>query len=341
MATGSGTPLLQAEGLNVAYRPHRGQRIWSVRDLDLTLRQGEFVGLVGESGCGKSTLGYALTRMLRPPARLEGGRIVFDGNDIATLDEEQVRRQRRGGIALVLQSGMNALSPVRTVQRHFTDVLTAHSRPGEDRSAAALRARGTELLGQVELDAGVLRRYPHELSGGMRQRVAIALALALEPKLIVFDEPTTALDVIVQSSVMATIKQLQAEQGFTALLISHDLGVVLDATDRVLVMYAGRIVEDQPSDALLTGEHHPYTEALLSCYADPRADQVRLGGIAGAPPDLAQELPGCSYAPRCPLAEPVCSRVEPPLAPLGRGRVACHVRAPALAEHGARDERHG
>ena len=334
-------PLLQAEGLNVSYRPHRGQRIWSVRDLDLTLRQGEFVGLVGESGCGKSTLGYALTRMLRPPARLDGGRIVFDGTDISTLDEDQVRRQRRGGIALVLQSGMNALSPVRTVQRHFADVLVAHARSGEDRSAAAIRQRAAQLLDQVELDAKVLHRYPHELSGGMRQRVAIALALALEPKLIVFDEPTTALDVIVQSAVMATIKQLQAEQGFTALLISHDLGVVLDATDRVLVMYAGRIVEDQPSDALLGGEHHPYTEALLSCYADPRAEQVQLGGIAGSPPDLSQELSGCSYAPRCPLAQDVCSRLEPALAPLGAGLVSCHVRAPQLAEQrtrGGRDD---
>jgi oligopeptide/dipeptide ABC transporter ATP-binding protein len=341
MTTGSGAPLLQAEGLNVAYLPRRGQRIWSVRDLDLSLHQGEFVGLVGESGCGKSTLGYALTRMLRPPARLESGRIIFDGNDISILDEEQIRRQRREGIALVLQSGMNALSPVRSVQRHFADILSAHARPGEDRSAAAIRRRGAELLGKVELDDSVLHRYPHELSGGMRQRVVIALALALQPKLIVFDEPTTALDVIVQSAVMATIKQLQAEQGFTALLISHDLGVVLDATDRVLVMYAGRIVEDQPSDALLGGEHHPYTEALLGCYADPRAEQVQLGGIAGSPPDLSQDQPGCSYTPRCPLAEDVCSRIDPPLAPLGPGLAACHVRAPVLAEHGARDERHG
>lgn len=328
------TPLLQAEGLNVSYQPHRGQRIWSVRDLDLALQPGEFVGLVGESGCGKSTLGYALTRMLRPPARLEGGRIVFAGKDISTLDENQIRRQRRGGIALVLQSGMNALSPVRTVQRHFADVLIAHARPGEDHSAATIRRRAAQLLEQVELDAAVLRRYPHELSGGMRQRVAIALALALEPKLIVFDEPTTALDVIVQNAVMTTIKQLQAEQGFTALLISHDLGVVLDATDRALVMYAGRIVEDQPSAALLSGAHHPYTEALLSCYGDPRADQVLLGGIAGSPPDLSQELPGCAFAPRCSAAEDVCSRLEPVLAPLGAGRVSCHVRAPQLASRG-------
>ena len=183
------------------------------------------------------------------------------------------------------------------------------------------------MLFRSKLDPEVLRRYPHELSGGMRQRVAIALALSLEPRLIVFDEPTTALDVVVQNAVMATIKELQRANGFTALLISHDLGVVLEATDRVLVMYAGEIVEDQPSADLLTGAHHPYTEALLGCYADPRADEVSLGGIAGSPPDLSQDLAGCPFAPRCPDVEDVCRASDPPLTPLGRGLAACHVRA--------------
>ena len=213
------TTLLSATDINVVYEPARGQRIWSVRDVDLDLAEGEFVGLVGESGCGKSTLGYALTRMQRPPARLEGGRIVFDGTDIASLQGEELRRQRRNGFALVLQSGMNALNPVRTVEGHFGDVLRAHERDGEDWDRAAVRHRGAALLEKVRLDAEVLKRYPHELSGGMRQRVAIALALALEPRLIVFDEPTTALDVMVQNAVMQTIKDLQQENQFTALLI--------------------------------------------------------------------------------------------------------------------------
>jgi oligopeptide/dipeptide ABC transporter ATP-binding protein len=182
------------------------------------------------------------------------------------------------------------------------------------------------LLGKVKLEPDALRRFPHELSGGMRQRVSIALALALQPRLIVFDEPTTALDVVVQHAVMETIQELQRANGFTALLISHDLGVVLEATDRVLVMYAGRVVEDQPSGDLLTGAHHPYTEALLSCYADPRADEVTLGGIPGSPPDLSLDEPGCPFAPRCPIVEPYNREVEPPLLPLGRGRAACHVR---------------
>jgi ABC-type glutathione transport system ATPase component len=253
------TALLEARGVNVSYLPARGQRIWAVRDVDLTLKAGEFVGIVGESGCGKTTLGYALTRMLRPPARLERGAIMFDGTDIATLSGEQLRRQRRNGFALVLQSGMNALNPVRTVERQFGDVMKAHALPGDDVSRAGITRRSTELLEAVRLDSGVLRRFAHELSGGMRQRVSIALALALQPRLVVFDEPTTALDVIVQQAVMQTIKDLQAGRGFTAVLISHDLGVVQETADRVMVMYAGRIVEDQPAAELPGGPHPPYT----------------------------------------------------------------------------------
>ena len=318
--------ILQADGVNVAYQAYRSPRVHAVRDVDLSLEQGQFAGLVGESGCGKSTLGYALTRMLHPPARLESGRISFDGQDIARLQGERLRRSRRNGFALVLQSGMNALNPVRTVQRHFGDILAAHA-TGRRPSRAAVQEHGARLLDQVGLDADTLRRYPHELSGGMRQRVVVALALALDPRLIVFDEPTTALDVIVQHAVMQTIRDLQREQGFTGLLISHDLGVVLEATDRVLVMYAGRIVEDAPARDLLSGPHHPYTEALLRCYADPRAEEVELGGIPGSPPDLSRPPAGCPFAPRCGLAEPLCREVEPELTPLGRGLAACHVRA--------------
>lgn len=319
--------LLEARGVNVVYEPARGQRIWSVRDVDLTLEEGEFVGLVGESGCGKTTLGYALTRMLRPPARLESGVIRFGDVDISTLAGEELRRQRRNGFALVLQSGMNALNPVRSIEHHFGDVLKAHARRGEDLSAAGIRRRGSELLDSVRLDSGLLSRFPHELSGGMRQRVSIALALSLEPRMIIFDEPTTALDVIVQGAVMQTIKDLQRDRGFTAILISHDLGMVLEATDRVMVMYAGEIVEDQPAKDFLHGPHHPYTEALLTCHGDPRADEVQLGGIRGTPPDLSSPQAGCPYAPRCALAEDICVAEDPQLTPLGHGMARCHVRA--------------
>ncbi|WP_029135530.1 ABC transporter ATP-binding protein [Nakamurella lactea] len=321
--------LVSARGVNVVYEPNRGARIWSVRDVDLDLAEGEFVGLVGESGCGKSTLGFALTRLLQPPGRLDGGSISFDGTDIASLSGEQLRAQRRNGFALVLQSGMNALNPVRTIGHHFGDILKAHARDGDDYTRASIRRRGGDLLEQVELKAEVLDRYPHELSGGMRQRVVIALALALEPRFIVFDEPTTALDVMVQKAVMNTIKSLQASQRFTALLISHDLGTVLEATDRLLVMYAGRIIEDKPSAEVLTGVHHPYTDALLGCYGDPRAEVVQLHGIPGMPPDLSTTGGGCLYADRCALARNGCRDSVPQLAPAGSGRVACFVRAPA------------
>jgi len=320
-------PLLAAHGISVAYTPARGPRIEAVQNVDLELAAGEFVGIVGESGCGKSTLGYALTRMLRPPARLEAGAITFDGTDITGLAGEELRRQRRNGFALVLQSGMNALNPVRTVRQQFADVMKAHARRGDDLTGPGLDRRGTQLLAAVRLDAAALRRFPHELSGGMRQRVAIALALALEPRIIVFDEPTTALDVIAQQAVLQTIRDLQRDRGFTAVLISHDLGVVLSATDRVMVMYAGRIVEDQPAAALLSGPHHPYTEALLDCYAEPDAEVIELRGIPGTPPDLSRAAPGCPFEPRCPLAEDICRTQDPPLSPLGDGHAACHVRA--------------
>jgi oligopeptide/dipeptide ABC transporter ATP-binding protein len=318
--------LLRATDLNVMYRPARGQDIWAVRDVSLSLEQGEFVGLVGESGCGKSTLGYALTRMLQPPAHLESGVIDFDGTDISNLTGEELRHQRRHGFALVLQSGMNALNPVRSIGHHFLDIQRAHAADGERPTAESAAATSVELLAKVQLDPGVLSRFPHELSGGMRQRVSIALALSLEPRLIVFDEPTTALDVIVQRAVIQTIKDLQRDNGFTAILISHDLGLVIEATDRVMVMYAGKIVEDQPSANLLDGPHHPYTEALLSCYADPRADVIELGDIPGAPPDLSLPQPGCWFAPRCSVAESVCTVEEPKLTPLGSGTAACHIR---------------
>lgn len=330
--------LLDARGVNVVYTPRRGERIWSVRDVSLSLGEGEFVGIVGESGCGKSTLGYALTRMLRAPAHLESGLISFDGVDINSLRGEDLRRMRRGGFALLLQSGMNALNPVRSVGNHFADILKAHARDGEKWTKAAVRDHGVNLLEGVGLGGSVLDRFAHELSGGMRQRVSLALVLALEPRLIVFDEPTTALDVIVQRAVMETIKKLQRDRGFTAILISHDLGVVLDSTDRTLIMYAGRIVEDQKTSDLLSGAHHPYTEALLNCYADPRAEEVNLYDIPGVPPDLSVDQTGCTFAPRCSYSNEICATVDPSLSPLGKGRVACHVRNQAVvtmnASHG-------
>jgi peptide/nickel transport system ATP-binding protein len=270
--------LLDVRDLSVVYEPAGADPVQAVRDVTFGIRQGEFVGLVGESGSGKSTLGFAVTRLQRPPARTNGGAIRFDGQDIRLLDPETLRRQRQGGFAMVMQAGMNALNPVRTLRNHFIDIFRAHghvARSGWD-------ARQRELIDRVGLKPEVLARYPDELSGGMRQRAVIALALSLEPRLMVFDEPTTALDVLVQHEVMETIKELQASAGFTAILISHDLGIVLEATERVMVMHEGRIVEDAPSADILTRPQDAYTKMLLSHYADPRAEVIELPGFGKA-----------------------------------------------------------
>lgn len=272
--------LLDVRDLSVVYESSGQQAVQAVDHVSFSLRKGEFVGLVGESGSGKSTLGYALTRLQKPPARTNGGSIVFAGQDIRDLDDEALRQQRQGGFAMVLQSGMNALNPVRTIRNHFVDVFRAHGHVPRERWDARMR----ELVGKVKLPESMLARYPGELSGGMRQRVSIALALSLEPQLMVFDEPTTALDVLVQHAVMDTIIELQRTEGFTAVLISHDLGIVLEATERVLVMHEGRIVEDGGSREVLRAPQDPYTQMLLSHYADPRAEVVSLPGF----PDRSQ-----------------------------------------------------
>jgi len=272
--------LLDVRDLSVVYESAGQTAVQAVDHVSFQLRKGEFVGLVGESGSGKSTLGYALTRLQKPPARTNGGSIVFGGADIRDLDDEALRQQRQGGFAMVLQSGMNALNPVRTVRNHFVDVFKAHGHVPRERWDARMR----ELIGKVKLPETMLARYPGELSGGMRQRVSIALALSLEPQLMVFDEPTTALDVLVQHAVMDTIIELQRSEGFTAILISHDLGIVLEATERVLVMHEGRIVEDGRSLKVLRNPQDDYTKMLLSHYADPRASVVSLPGF----PDRSQ-----------------------------------------------------
>lgn len=267
--------ILQVEELSVVYEPVGAPTTLAVDAVSLQIERGEFVGLVGESGSGKTTLGFAIAKLAKPPARISGGRILFDGDDIAPMTTEELRAQRRGGFAMVLQSGMNALNPVRTVEHHFRDIFAAHGHV----APRDHRPRAQDLVEKVELSPSVLTRYPQELSGGMRQRVAIALALSLEPQFMVFDEPTTALDVLIQQAVMDTIRDLQRSEGFTAMIISHDLGVVLESAHRVLVMHDGRIVEDAPSVEILNRPQHDYTRMLLSHYADPRAEVVILPGL--------------------------------------------------------------
>jgi oligopeptide/dipeptide ABC transporter ATP-binding protein len=323
--------LLEAQHIMVDYVKKHGASVHAVRDVSLSIQPGEFVALVGESGCGKSTLGFALLDLLNPPARLVNGRILFDGADLTGESAEALRRRRWRDFSVVLQSGMNALNPVLTIGEQFRDVMKEHQ---PELSIAQIRQRTSELLGMVHLDASVAGGYPHELSGGMKQRVAIALALALHPKWVLLDEPTTALDVVVQRSILDMLRELQRQQGFAVLLISHDLGLVLDIADRVMVMYAGKIVEVQSARGMLNHPLHPYSEALIACYADPQAEEVDIHSIPGSPPDLSRPVVGCSFAPRCPYVMDICRKQPPALAGPENEKVACFLHHDDVEEPG-------
>jgi oligopeptide/dipeptide ABC transporter ATP-binding protein len=307
--------LLDVQHLTVTYGA-----VHAVRDVSFTLQSGEILGIVGESGSGKSTLGYAIARLLRPPGAIQAGRVQFEGQDLVAMDERQLRRLRWSDIAVVLQSGMNALNPVTTIRKQFEDAVLTHRPVGR----TALDARVREMLQMVNIDPRYADQYPHELSGGMKQRVAIALALVLNPKLVIFDEPTTGLDVVVQRFIVQNLKGLRQRHSFSAIFISHDLGTVLEIADRVAVMYGGRIVEIQSSRSLLRNPRHPYTEALLRCFPDPRSEVIEVAGIPGTPPDLADVRAGCAFAPRCARAFEPCYAVTPNYEALGDGGVACH-----------------
>lgn len=332
-----GSPLLSVRDLTVRYEPRLQPAATAVDGVDFDLHAGEFVGLIGESGCGKSTLGLALLHLLQRPARVTSGSVIYtaaDGTttDLVAADEDTLRALRWTEIATVFQSSMNSLNPVTRIGSTFSDVLRAHT----DLDHRQIHERSAELLEMVSIDSKFLSSYPHELSGGMKQRVNLALALALRPRFVLLDEPTTGLDVVVQRTILDKVRTLQAELGFTVLFVSHDMGTVLESSDRILVMYAGRIVEQGSSSALVREPLHPYTKALLGSYGDPRAEQVRVTYIPGRPPSLVRRPVGCAFADRCPEVIDACRTVDPPLVPVqsdvdATGQVACLV---AAAQHG-------
>ncbi|WP_157071148.1 ABC transporter ATP-binding protein [Alicyclobacillus acidiphilus] len=313
--------MLEVKDLRVTYTSKRGPGVTAVRDVSFDIPDNTFVGLVGESGCGKSTLGFALSRLLDPARNEIHGSVVLDGQDLYKLSDEALRKLRWSKLSLVLQGGMNAFNPVLKIKNQFMDVMREHS----DMTKAQMLDRISELLKAVNLNPSVMEAYPHELSGGMKQRAAIALALVLQPRLVILDEPTTALDVVVQRSIVTMLSALQRQLGFSVLFVSHDLGLVLEFADRVMVMYAGQIVEDKPADMLIETAEHPYTKALLKCYADPGAETVTLSGIPGSPPDLGAAIQGCPFAPRCANAFADCRSIPPAPVDRGAGRVACHL----------------
>jgi peptide/nickel transport system ATP-binding protein len=315
-------PLIAIEDLVVDYPLPRGVAR-AVDHVSLSINAGEMVGLAGESGCGKSTVAQAILRVLRPPGEISGGRILFEGTDIASLRPAQLRKFRWRNVSLVFQSAMNSLNPVMRIGDQFIDMMQAHQRV---RKTAAL-ARAGELLERVGMDRARVRAYPHELSGGMRQRVVIAMALALNPELIVLDEPTTALDVVVQREILEQLAALKRDFGFAVLFITHDLSLLVEISDRIAIMYAGRIVELATADELFAKPGHPYTAGLIASFPPLSGERVRLTGIPGSPPDLRNPPPGCRFHPRCPMMRPTpCTTDEPALRVVGASgrRAACH-----------------
>ncbi len=321
-----GEDLLQVEGLRVAFRTKAGSGA-AVDGVSFGVGAGETVALVGESGCGKSVTALSILRLLpSPPARLEGGSIRFDGRELTTMPLPELRRLRGGDIGMVFQEPMTALNPVLTVGAQLAEAIRLH-RPV---TRAAARDQAAALLDLVRIPdaARHLDEYPHRLSGGMRQRVVIAMALACGPRLLIADEPTTALDVTIQAGILDLLRGVQARTGMALLLITHNLGVVADMADRVVVMYAGRVAEQGPARDVLRAPRHPYTQGLLA--ATPRLPHRHGVGTAplqempGMVPALTAMPPGCAFAPRCRMAEPACAADPPPLLAAGPGhRAAC------------------
>ena len=321
------TTALTIDGLTIAYRTNRG-RVRAVRELSFEVGPGESVGLIGESGSGKSTVALAIMRLLPPNAEVTGGHIEVPGEpgeatrDVLALTERQLRSFRWAACSLVPQGAISALNPVMRVAEHFEDTAAAHNYL----SGTELERRGRDLLSSVRLDADrVWRAYPHELSGGMRQRVLIALALLLSPRLLILDEPTTALDILTQRSILDILTTIRGSAAFSMLFISHDLPVAAEVCQRIVTMYAGRAIEAAPTRHLMTAPRHPYSIALIRAVPSLTGAGGQLAAIPGSPPDL-QHLPvGCAFTPRCPLAISVCHEVDPPLTGIAPDhKVACH-----------------
>ena len=299
MARTRDVTLLELRRLVVEYGVG-AKRARAVDGVDFAIREGEIVGLAGESGCGKTTMANAMMQILRPPARISHGSILFQGDNLIGKGAEELRRFRWRNVSMVLQSAMNALNPVMRIGDQFVDAIRAHERVDRRRALA----RAGELLELVGIDPRRTRAYPHELSGGMRQRVIIAMALALKPELIIMDEPTTALDVVVQREILQQIEALKRDFGFAVLFITHDLSLLLEFADRIAIMYAGEIVECASAERLGANPQHPYTQGLLESFPPLTGRLTRLTGIPGSPPDLRDPPSGCRFNPRCPHCRP-------------------------------------
>jgi peptide/nickel transport system ATP-binding protein len=322
--------LLELRGLTVDYG-HGERPTRAVDGIDLRSSPGEILGLAGESGCGKTTVAGAVMQILRPPGHIVSGSILFRGEDIVGKKEKELRRFRWRNVSMVFQSAMNALNPVMRVGDQFVDMMRAHEKISKRRALA----HAGDILEFVGIDRKRVRSYPHELSGGMRQRVIIAMALSLKPELIIMDEPTTALDVVVQREILQQVEALKEDFGFAALFITHDVSLLLEFADRIAIMYAGEIVESAPAAELADAPRHPYTQGLLESFPPLSGPRTRLTGIPGFPPDLRDPPSGCRFHPRCPHCLPdaidlyrLQTTERPVLREVDSGHVvACHLVA--------------
>jgi peptide/nickel transport system ATP-binding protein len=310
--------LLEVDGLCVDYVTDAGNTR-AVDDVSFAVHAGEFVGIVGESGCGKSTMLFGIAQLLSPPGEVSGGRVIFRGKDMVRLSSGELRHMRWRDYSVVMQSAMNALNPMKSIGAQFKDTLRAHERMPDER----IRARSAEVLELVGIDPTHLNSYPHQLSGGMRQRAMIAMALLFSPQLVVMDEPTSALDVVAQRSLMLKIRELQERLGFAVIFVTHDMHVVSRYSDRVLVMYAGQVVEAARTEEIFEQPRHPYSRGLIEAFPSVTGPRKQLVGIPGSPPDLSETLPGCRFQPRCPLAFDACTEVEPALTTVDGAQVRC------------------
>jgi len=321
--------LLEIEDLEITYTTQGGD-VPAVRGVDMKIERGQVVGLAGESGCGKSTIAQAILRLL-PPTTKVTGQVLLDGNDVLTMNPGGLRAVRWGEASIVFQGAMHALNPVRRVGQQIEEAIVIHHQAGEQEAAV----RVGDLLEQVGLPSRRARDYPHELSGGQKQRVMIAMALACSPNLVIADEPTTALDVMVQAQVLALLKELQRELGLAMLFITHDLSVLVEVCDRIDVMYAGKIVEEGPARQVFKDSAHPYTRALAAAFPEIGDRRFRMApsGLPGDPPDPQAIPSGCPFHPRCPLVFEDCPKIVPELYEAGPDR-----HAACLLVEGARTE---
>lgn len=314
-------PLLEISDLKTYYYADIGV-IKAVNGVSLALNRGECLGVAGESGCGKSTLALSILRLIKPPGRIVGGKILFDGTDLLSLKLKEMRKIRWHKISMVFQGAMNALNPVHNIKDQIVEAITNHL----NYSKIEAESRAATLLKSVGLSSSVLRSYPHELSGGMKQRALIAMALACNPEILIADEPTTALDVVTQAQILTLLKDLQKQHDLSIIVISHDLSILAQICDKLAIMYAGKIMEYADVETLYEKPAHPYTKALVDAFPSIRGPKKSLSILAGEPPNMINLPAGCPFNPRCSFAHDICYEVEPELVRLDSGHhVACHL----------------